>query len=118
MLVAVPVGSLAAVVGSGPLAFAIGVLMALVGWTFVFGSVMASYHAFASRIRRPATPAEDHALGELAGPGLLRATFLGFIGAGLVVGVLSPLGLPAVIPAASGTVAFLLTMRPPLRRPR
>ena len=118
ILVAVPAGSLATAAGSGQLAAAIGALMLLLGGTFVAGSVLATYFAFATRIGREATATEGGALGELAGPGLLRATFLGFVGAGLTVGALVPLGFLAVISAASGALALVLTIPLPLRRPR
>jgi hypothetical protein len=99
-LIGVAVGSLAAVLGFGTPTALVGAVALLFGGVFVFGSVLADN---ASALRR------NKLHEDLAGAGLLRATLLGFLGAGLIVGSLSGNGFTAIVAIVSAVVAIVLT---------
>ena len=99
-LIGVAVGSLAAVLGLGAPTALVGAVALLVGGVFVGGSVLANNMS----VLRKNELHED-----LAGAGLLRATLLGFLGAGLIVGSLNGDGLTAIVAGGSAVIAILLT---------
>jgi hypothetical protein len=106
-LIGVALGSLAAVLGLGwPTALG-GAVALLIAGVFVFGSVLANN---TSQLRRSnqVDVGENEPNAGLAGAGLLRATLLGFLGAGLIVGSLSGSGITAIVAGATAVGAILL----------
>jgi hypothetical protein len=110
-LVAVPVGSLGPAVGHRPLAIACAAVLILAGTVFVWASTIANTLFVGSRLGRHFTPEDHAALHSLVGPGLNRATLVGFGGAGMLAGALSPSVLVGVIAGVAAVVAAGLTGR-------
>jgi hypothetical protein len=108
VLVGVAAGSLASVVGVGSLTALVGAVALLVGGVMVFASVLAN-NASALRRSHQGGDSERDVRADLAGAGLLRATLVGFLGAGLSVGALSGNGLSAILAGATAVLAILLT---------
>lgn len=104
-LIGVAIGSGAAALGFRLAAMSVGAVALLVGGVFVFASTLANNVGVLSRQRLT----EPNSQG-LVGAGLLRATFLGFMGAGVLVGSVSGNEVTAFTAAATGTVAVLLSL--------
>lgn len=107
-LIGVAAGSIAAVLGVGSPAALVGAVALLVGGVFVVGSVIAN-NTTALRRSNQVGGSGNELHEDLAGAGLLRATLLGFLGAGLIVGSLYGNGLSAIVAGVTAVVAILLT---------
>ena len=104
-LIGVAIGSAARVLGSGSVTLLIGSVALLVGGVFVGASVWASNTSLLS-----GGGSGEDADADLVGPGLLRATFLGFLGAGVVTGSLTGNEATAIIAALTAAIAVALSL--------
>ena len=116
-LIGIAVGSLAAVLGLGSLTAMIGAVALLVGGVFVFGSVLAN-NMTALRRSEERGASGNHVGANLAGAGLLRATLVGFLGAGLIVGSLNGNGLISIVACVVAVAAVMLMATGGSRRDR
>lgn len=104
-LIGVAVGSAAVILGFGSVALLIGAIALLLGGLFVGASVSAHNTSLLSR-----GGSAEGADADLVGPGLLRATFLGWLGAGLIVGALTGNEATAVVAASTAVIALALSL--------
>jgi hypothetical protein len=104
-LIGVAVGSAALMLGFGSATLAVGAVAVLLGGGFVLASIVANNTSLLS-----GGISGEGADAELVGPGLLRATLLGFLGAGVVVGSVSGNEATFLIAAATGAIAVLLSL--------
>jgi hypothetical protein len=105
MLIGVAVGSAAAALAFGWVTMLIGAVALLLGGAFLFASVLATNASVMSGGRPTERGGQD-----LVGAGLLRATLLGFLGAGVLVGSMSGNEFTAVTSAVTGTIAILRSL--------
>ncbi len=112
-LIGVAAGSAAAVLGLARVALSIGAVALLIGAVYVFASILVTNTSVVSR-----RGSSDGADIDLVGAGLLRATFLGFLGAGAVVGSATGDETTLFIALVTGASAILLSLRfgPPEER--
>ena len=104
-MVGVAVGSAAVLVGFGSVTLLLGAAALLAGGVFVLASILANNTSLLSG----SGSAEDPDAG-LVGPGLLRATFLGFLGAGVIVGSVNGNEATVLIATVTGAIAILLSL--------
>ena len=104
-LIGVAVGSAGAVLGFGSIALLVGAVALLVGGIFVFASIAANNASLLSTDRT-----SEGTDTELVGAGLLRATFLGFLGAGLIVGSATGNESTALLAGVTGAIAVSLSL--------
>jgi hypothetical protein len=103
-LVGVAVGSAANLLGLGSVTLLLGAAALLVGGVFVLVSILANNTSLLS-----GSGSADPDAG-LVGPGLLRATFLGFLGAGVIVGSVNGNEATVLIATVTGAIAILLSL--------
>ena len=104
-LIGVALGSAAGVLGFGQITLLVGAAALLVGGVFVGASIVAANTSVLSR-----SGSRDRADANLVGPGLVGATFLGFLGAGVLAGSLRGNETTALIAAATAAIALLLSL--------
>ena len=104
-LIGVALGSAAAVLGFGLLTLLGGAVALLVGGMFVAASILASNASVLSE-----HDPREGTDGDLVGAGLYRATLLGFLGAGLLVGSVSGTEATALIAGLTAAIAVLLSL--------
>lgn len=104
-LIGVAAGSAGAVLGFGRVTLLGGAVALLLGGVFVFASIVANNASLLSRDGSGEGTDTD-----LVGPGLLRATFLGFLGAGLLVGSATGNEPTALVAGVTGSIAVLLSL--------
>jgi hypothetical protein len=103
-LIGVAVGSAAVVLGLGLVTMLVGAVALLLGGAFLFASILATNLSSMSR------GGAERSSQDLIGAGLLRATLLGFLGAGVLVGSLSGNEFTALTSGVTGTIAILLSL--------
>jgi hypothetical protein len=104
-LIGVAVGSAAAVLGLGLVTLSVGAVALLLGGVFVGASIVANNTSLLS-----GGGSGEGADADLVGPGLLRATFVGFLGAGVVVGSVNGNEATVLSAALTGAIAILLSL--------
>jgi hypothetical protein len=104
-LIGVAVGSAAAELGFGSATLAVGAIAILAGGVFVFASICAANGSQLMGERTEGDKGDD-----LVGPGLWRATLLGMVGIGVVVGSLSGTAMVGLVAGVTGVVAILLSL--------
>lgn len=104
-LIGIAIGSAAVTLGFGSATMLVGAVTLLVGAVFVGASIAASYASVTWSARTRDSSGDD-----LIGPGLMRATFLGFLGAGIIVGSVNGNEIVGVLSGVTGGVAILLTL--------
>ena len=104
-LIGVAVGSAAAVAGFGSGMLLGGAVALLIAGVFVFASIVANNASVLS-----AGGTSEGTDTDLVGAGLLRATFLGFLGAGVLVGSAAGNETTALIAGVTGAIAVLLSL--------
>lgn len=112
-LIGLAVGSAALVLGFGSVSLLVGAVALLLGGVFVLASILANNVSLLSR-----GGSAEGADAALVGPRLLRATSLGFLGAGVVVGALTGNEATAIIAAVTVAIAVALSLGagPPAQR--
>ena len=96
----------ALILGLGSATLLVGAVALLAGGVFVAASILANNVSLCSR-----RPSSEDAGGDLVGPGLLRATDLGFFGAGLLVGSTNGNEATFLIAALTGGIVVVLGVR-------
>jgi hypothetical protein len=105
VLIGIAIGSVAITLGYGSMTLLLGAIALFVGAVFVGASIWATYLSplFSE-------PSVDSTSEELVGPGLVRATFLGFLGAGILVGSVSGNEIVGVLSGVTGGITILLSL--------
>jgi hypothetical protein len=101
-LIGVAAGSAGAVLGFGRVILWGSAVALLLGGVFVFASIVANNANLLS------SDGSDNI--DLVGVGLLRATYLGFLGAGLLVGSTTGNESIALVAGLTGSIAVLLSL--------
>src|SRR3954471_13391270 len=113
ILVATGCGGVASAAGGAPLAAIVGGVLLFAGGVFVGATVCAAYLVL---LLLPAHAGDDQDTvatdDELLSPGMFHAATLGFIGVGLALGALAPVGWHLAIASTAGLVALVLTAEP------
>jgi hypothetical protein len=104
-LIGVAVGSAGAVLGFGWATLFCGAVALLVGGVFVLASIVANNVSLLS-----VGGSSEGTDTDLVGAGLLRATLLGFLGAGVLVGSATGTESTALIAGVTGVIAVLLSL--------
>ena len=104
-LIGVALGSAAAVLGFGVLTVLGGAVALLIGGMFVAASVLASNLSVLSKHDPSAGTDRDR-----VDSGLYRATLLGFLGAGVLVGSVNGTQSTAIVAGVTGAVAIALSL--------
>lgn len=104
-LIGVALGSAAAVLGFGVLTVLGGAFALLLGGMFVAASILATHVSVLSE-HGPSEGTD----GDLVGAGLYRATLLGFLGAGALVGSVNGNESTAIVAGVTGAVAIVLSL--------
>jgi hypothetical protein len=104
-LFGVALGSAAILLGFGSATLLIGAAALLVGGVFVLASIMAANTSLLS-----GRSSGGDADAGLVGRGLLQATYLGFLGAGVIVGSIRGNEATVLIAAVTAAIAIVLSV--------
>ena len=106
-LIGIAAGNVATAAGHVQVTALLGALGVIVGALFVSASVQAGQRFYVSRLGRVITEEDRAQMNSLAGPGLHRATVLGFGAAGVTAGALAPALLVGAVAAAAAVVVLV-----------